>query len=185
MAGAFRKSSISRDAVVFDLLLLALFVVFSVTSFQYNARARSIPLGVGIIGAAMMILQLLVDAVPQIRFRLRFVGERGLLGRVSAPPRLTVVGEKSSGTAEDGGAGTLPAPDPADARWVAVLRLALWLFGFVFLLAWSNYLIAVGLFTVFVTRLEAKVGWVKAVALAAGVDASFFLLFQVILRARL
>ena len=180
MAEGAKSGVVSKDAVVFDLLLLTVFAVFAVTSFEYNEKARSIPLAMGVIGGALTALQLLVDAFPRTRTRLRFVGERGLLGKASAAPRLSVVGQKGKGAGEGPG-----AVGRGEAGWGAVFRLVLWLFGFVALLAWGNYLVAVGVFTIFVTRVEAKTRWVEAIILAAGVDVSFYLLFQVILGARL
>lgn len=168
------------DRVVFDLLLLGLFLVFVIGAFQYNPKARSIPLGVGAIGAVMIALQLLVDAVPRTRARLHFVAQKGLLGRAGgarpgAPPPAATAGGEPGAAAE-------PEPEPS---WLVVFRLILWLFGFVVLFAWTDYLIAVGVFTLLVTALEARTGWVKAFVLAVGVDLAFYLLFQVILGARI
>ena len=62
-----------NDTVLFDLIVLIFFLVLAIMSFEYNPRARSIPLGLGIIGSIMIFLQLLADAIPGMRHQLRFV----------------------------------------------------------------------------------------------------------------
>jgi len=182
MTGVNKRQWVVTDAVVFDVLLLLFFTVFAVTSFQYNVRARSIPLAIGVVGGLMMTLQLLADALPAVGARLRFVSQGGLLSRPNA------LAKRREPKAEAPSAEPVPKVERAaekPASWFRVFRMVLWLFGFIMLLAWTHYLIAVGVFTFFVTIGEAKESWVRALILTLCVCGSFYLLFEVILGAQL
>jgi hypothetical protein len=178
------KQSIVFDAVLFDLILLGGFLVLTIVSFNYNPRARSIPLVLGIIGSVMIFLQFLIDAFPKLRRKLRFVSESGLLAEQSrfsdsaskAPDRSEphrtepVTSKKTGGLIKE---------------WWRVLRVVLWICGFILLLSKTHYLIAVGLFVVLVTKIEAGESWTRSLVLAACVDTGFFILFDLILKVQL
>jgi hypothetical protein len=170
-----------NDRSIFDLLLLGLFVLFSIVSLSYNPRARSIPLGLGIVGGIMILLQFLADFFPAAGSRLRFLGQRGFLA-VQAPAGKAV--EESGDTGE----GRTPESDrPADqeASWGRVFRIILWLGGFVVLLMFTHYLLAVGLFILFLTKIEGRESWIRSGSIALGTTVAFYLLFEVILNAHL
>jgi hypothetical protein len=76
-----KQKAVQTDAVLFDLIILGFFLLFAFISFAYNPRARSIPLALGILGSVMMLMQLLVDALPGLRSKLRFVSATGLLAK--------------------------------------------------------------------------------------------------------
>jgi hypothetical protein len=171
---------ILNDTVLFDLIVLIFFMVLAILSFEYNPRARSIPMGLGIIGSIMIFLQLLADAIPGLRSRLRFVVQGGILGIDNdlKKKKGDTDTQKSSRTSES------EMEKPA-FYWLQVVRLVLWLAGFVFLLTLVNYLIAVGVFIILITKLEAKESWLKSIVLALCIDASFYILFDLILQANL
>ncbi|MDF1556218.1 MAG: tripartite tricarboxylate transporter TctB family protein [Deferrisomatales bacterium] len=181
MTSVNKRPWVVTDAVVFDVLLLVFFVTFAVTSFQYNVRARSIPLAIGLLGGAMMTLQLLADALPRVGARLRFISQGGLLSRPNAlaKRREPVTDALSSDAAPVEKAAEEPV------TWFRVFRMVVWLFGFIALLAWTHYLIAVGVFTFLVVVGEAKESWVRALILTLCVCGSFYLLFNVVLGAQL
>ena len=180
------KKSYAIDAILFDLILFCFFLLLSITSFGYNPRARSIPMALGFLGAVMMLIQILVDAFPRLRTKLRFVGSSGLL---SVEDKL---GPKESVKKEDPANVDVKDDESPEktiidkpAEWWRVFRIVLWLVGFILLLAYTNYLIAVGAFIVFVTKLEAKETWKRAIGLAFCVDLGFFILFDLLLQAQL
>ena len=70
-------------------------------------------------------------------------------------------------------------------EWGRVLRVVLWLVGFIVLLAFTNYLIAVGAFIVLMTRFEAKQSWKKAILLGVCTNLGFFILFELLLKVQL
>jgi hypothetical protein len=170
-----------NDRSIFDLILLGLFVLFAIESLNYNPRARSIPLGLGIVGGIMILMQFLADAFPAVGSRLRFLGQRGFLAS-QAPAG------KPGGESGDRGEGQTPdSTQPADqeASWGRVFRIVLWLGGFVVLLMFTHYLLAVGMFILFLTKLEGKESWTRSAGIALGTSVAFYLLFEVILNAHL
>ena len=122
----------------------------------------------------MTLMQLLVDALPSLRSKLRFVNAAGLLAKEdqTQPPDQTLPAGAESGI----GIGR---------EWWRVLRVVLWLAGFIALLAFTNYLIAVGAFIVLVTRFEAKQSWKKAILLGVCTNLGFFVLFELLLKVQL
>jgi len=170
-----------NDRVIFDLIVLIFFLLLAVMSLEYNPRARSIPLGLGLIGSFMMFMQLLVDAVPKLKGKLRFISQSSLLDTERKPKEGNI--SKKPATVRDQPA----AQQEAGSRqeWWRLFRILLWLAGFIVLLAYSHYLIAVGVFTIFTPRLEAGVSWKRSIILGLSVCAGFYLLFDLLLQAQL
>lgn len=180
-----KKQAILRDAILFDVIIMVFFLVLAIMSLNYNPRARSIPLGLGIVGAAMMFLQFLVDALPRVRSKLRFVSQSGILAGESqfqpglGTPRVEAV------TVPDQ---TVLSPQEKmkskATEWWRLFRIILWLVGFIVLLSFTHYLIAVGAFIVLATRLEARETWKRSILLGICVNVSFYILFEVLLKAQ-
>ena len=177
------------DAVLFDVILLGGFLLLAIVSLNYNPRARSIPLALSAIGFVMIFLQFLVDGFPNLRSKLPFVSEGGLLA-----------GQQRSAKSGDedlqGTVTTTVTTSPSAPRqnqeaaeslkaWWRVLRLVLWLAGFIILLGQIHYLIAVGGFVALVTYIEARESWKRSILLAIGVSAGFYVLFDMILKAQI
>jgi len=174
------------DAVLFDLIMMSFFLLLAVVSLDYNPRARSIPLALGIVGSVMMFMQFLVDALPSVRSKLRFISQSGLLAgedqfqpKGSAPP-----GVEAETELDQAGPSSIEKAQNIVGEWWRVLRLILWLVGFIVLLGFTHYLIAVGTFVILVTKLEAKESWKRSITLGICVNVAFYLLFSVILRAQ-
>ena len=181
--GAKKKMFEVEDACLFDLVILALFVLFAVKSLEYNPRARAIPLGLGIVGSVMMLLQFLADASPAARSKLRFTGQRGLFANEGERVR-----QGQAATGKGAGGGMPPESEEIEetgVSWIRVLRVILWLVSFVIVLKLVHYLVGVGLFLLFMTRVEAKESWTWSMGVTVGTCILFFLLFEVILGAHL
>ena len=182
-----KQKTVQTDAVLFDLIILSFFVLLALLSFAYNPRARSIPLGLGILGSVMTFMQLMVDAFPGLRSKLRFVNAAGLLAK-EHQARL-----KDPEKPDSEGIATSDPTPPLSARkdisigreWGRVLRVVLWLAGFIVLLAFTHYLIAVGAFIVLVTRFEARESWKNAILLGVCTNLGFFILFELLLKVQL
>ena len=180
------KRRFRTDAVLFDLIILCFFLLLAIVSIKYNPRARSIPLGLGVLGSIMTFMQLLVDALPG-RSIFRFVASGGMLAKEDRFPA------RASDRSEAKALEEPPGGDPSSqdgerkppAEWLRVFRVVLWLAGFIVLLGLTNYLIAVGAFIVLVTKLEAKKSWVRALMLGFCVNLGFFILFELLLQAQL
>ena len=182
------KKFILSDAVIVDFVFLAFFLMLAIVSFNYNPRARSIPLGLGLLGSVMMFLQLLADAVPNLRSKLRFIVQSGILA--------TEKETNQKGLKEKERKSEVPPLSAKKSKsldyWWHVLRITLCLVGFILLLrlfiSWeipSGYLIAVGAFITLITRFEAKESWKKSILLAVCINACFFILFDILLQAHL
>lgn len=155
----YDKKFVFSDAVIADFVFLAFFLMLAIVAFNYNPLARSIPMALGVMGSIMMILQILADAFPGLRPKLGFVVQSGILATGK------VTDQKESKEKKDQAEAT-PIPlkkiKPLD-YWKRVLRIILWLVGFI-LLFWlvlfleipSGYLIAVGTFIILITKFESK-----------------------------
>ena len=180
-----RMQVVFTDAVLFDVILLVGFLLLAVVAFNYNPRARSIPLALSAIGAVMIFLQLLVDGFPNLRSKLPFVSEGGLLASQQRPAKSG--DEDVQGTVTTSHSAPRPHQEAAESlkAWWRVLRLVLWLAGFIILLGQIHYLIAVAGFVMLVTYIEARESWKRSILLAIGVSAAFYVLFDLILKAQI
>ena len=180
-----RKQAILRDAIVFDVIIMAFFLVLTIMSLNYNPRARSIPLGLGIVGATMMFFQFLVDALPRVRSKLRFVSQSGILaGESQFQPGLGKPREEPVTGPDQTVLSYQEKMKSRALEWWRLLRVILWLSGFIVLLSLTDYLIAVGAFIVLATRLEAKETWKRSILLGIFVNVGFYILFDVLLKAQ-
>ena len=175
------------DAVLFDLIIMGFFLLLAIVSLNYNPRARSIPLVLGIVGSAMMFLQLLVDALPRVRSKLRFISQSGLLADARQFQHRGLVTPGAEAVTGPDQTALSPREEEQSkvVEWWRVLRVILWLVGFIVLLGLTHYLIAVGAFVILVTKVEAKESWKRSITLGSCVIAAFYLLFNVILKAQM
>lgn len=179
------KNIVLSDMVLFDLIVFAFFLTLALISLDYNPRARSIPLGLGSIGATMMFFQLIVDAFPKVKTKLRFVSQSGILGTAKG------ASSKDSKLKSDKEGPTREALEVSEEKpnllheWGGVLRIIAWLVGFIILLSFVHYLIAVTAFIIGITRFEAGQSWKRALLVTICLDTSFFFLFDLLLNAQL
>ncbi|MCL6592382.1 MAG: tripartite tricarboxylate transporter TctB family protein [Alicyclobacillus sp.] len=160
------RSTRPVDMVLFDALLLVVFIVFAVLSTQYQPAARELPLPVSVIGAVLTFILLLADAFPGVSKALPFVHRRGMGGDV-------LQNVQTANHAGDEGL--------SGREWLRVLRMAVWLAAYVVALKVIGYLIATAAFVFLVTWLEGRLAWWKAVLSAAGTTLCFYVLFDVFL----
>jgi hypothetical protein len=181
-----RKPIVIKDDCLFDLLILIFFLVLALMSLRYNPTARSIPLVLAIVGAVMMFLQFLADALPAARVKLRFVTQRGLLKSISLERKPQAVSESEAGfDVTQVLRSEFQEKERKIVSWIRVLRVVFWLVCFIIVLKYIGYLVAVGFFLFFLTKLEAKESWARSICLAVGTCIAFYVLFEVILKARL
>jgi len=176
-----QKTFSINDRVIFDLILFLFFMLLAITSFEYNPRARSIPLGLGLVGSVMIFMQLLVDAMPKLKGKLRFISQSSLLDTESKPKKGRIPEKPAHGRDQP----LLPEEAGSRQEWWRLFRVILWLTGFILVLSYVNYLLAVGAFTIFATRVEAGESWKRSIILGASVCAGFYLLFDLLLGAQL
>jgi Tripartite tricarboxylate transporter TctB family len=172
------KRVMVNGAVIFDLLVLAFFFTFAMMSLDYNPVARSVPFTLGLVGGLMTFLQLLADAVPRVGAVLRFIHQEDVFEKEASLK--DEEGRRQPAQVKE--AKPLPKETKKRSEWRQVTRLVLWLVGFIILLDVTNYLVAVGPFIFFVTKVEARETWKKSILLSLSVSAGFFLLFDVLLQ---
>ena len=175
MAEKDRGRTVFNDAVIFDLILVAFFLTLAVMSLDYNPRARAVPFALGLLGAFMMLLQLLADGVPRIGATLRFIHEEDLFEKQGSS-------KDEKDRAQDVVEESRREKTGGMYVWWRVTRLVVWLVAFVLLLALINYLVATAAFIFGVTKVEAGESWKKSILLSLCVTAGFFVLFQVLLQ---
>lgn len=184
----YDKKFVLSDAVIADFVFLAFFLMLAILAFNYNPLARSIPMALGVLGSIMMILQILADAFPGLSPKLGFVVQSGILATDKDADQKK---QKAKKDQPEGAQIPLKKIKPLD-YWRRVLRIILWLVGFI-LLFWlvlfleipSGYLIAVGTFIILITKFESKESWKKAILLAVCINTCFFVLFNILLQANL
>ena len=133
----------------------------------------------------MMLVQFLVDAFPPIRRKVAFLDSSGLLSSGELPVK--------EGDRRDKGMGPMESEEALPSHrvggtagvWWQISRIVLWLVAFVFLLAHTNYLVAVGAFIVLVTKFEKGESWKRSILLGLCVNLGFFILFELLLKAQL
>lgn len=153
-----------NDRSLFSLILLAMFVVMFIGAWDYNARARLFPVVLSAIGVFMSAAQLLVDLWPgRLRF-LRIVEHKGLLAGHKI--------EQSMGSA------------PRELNWPGTWLIFVWLAGFLVLLRYVGYLVAVPTFIALYIRFGGRQPWRQAVLVAGGTGLFMYLLFHLALKMR-
>ncbi len=157
-----------RGNVVLELAFVAFLGVLVVTAFEYNERARLIPLLIGVPTFLMALTLLVADTIPAVGSRLAFVRQRGFV--------------LDSSELKSDAEGEL-ADEEHPKFTVRALRLFLWLAFFVFLLRVVNYIAAVPVFIFLIMVLEARERLITSAATAAVMGLFIFALFKVFLQA--
>ncbi|GAB7388846.1 hypothetical protein BSNK01_26840 [Bacillaceae bacterium] len=160
---------------LFNLLIALAMVVLIAYSFAYNATARSIPLFVGSLVLIMSVLQFLVDAFPGMANRLSFIRQTGVLMEDRMQQDIESKHEISHETQ--------PAPEEKKDDWGKVFAIFLWMSGFVLLLAFTTYKLAVPLFLFLFIWLVGKERILPALGIAAGMGVFMYALFDLLLHA--
>lgn len=171
-----------NGAVVFCFVLMVFFLIFTFVSLEYNSRARSIPLTLGLLGSLMMFIQLISEAFPGAGIFHKIVHQESLLDKADTP---TAEEEKDKAKLIKENVSPSKKNDLRSKEWVQVLRLVLWMTGFIVLLALVDYLLAVAAFVFWVTKIEARESWVRSISLSICVTLGFYLLFDVVLNSQL
>ena len=149
-------------------VLVIFFGVLVVNAFDYNERARLIPLIIGIPSFLMALTLLVADAFPAAGSRLSFIRQRGF-ALDSSELRSDSEGESN---------------DAEQAKFTfKTARLFLWLAFFIVLLRFVNYLAAVPLFIFLIMMVEARERLITSVATAAVTGLLVFALFKLFLQA--
>lgn len=155
--------NLEREGKFFDVFLLVIIGIFIGFSFTFNDTARLFPLYFGIIAFVFVLLNLIVSSMENPPKILKFIKQKGAMSGIKDP-----TGEEE----ED---------DDEDLPWSQIIKVVIWLVGFIVGLAFLNYLVATFLFLFLLLVFGGKVPWLKSLYLSIGFIAFLFLLFELVL----
>ncbi|WP_206916130.1 tripartite tricarboxylate transporter TctB family protein [Alicyclobacillus suci] len=173
------RATFRVDAVLFDVVLFVVFLLFTVTSLHYSKTAKQFPLPVSVMGSIFVFLLLLCDLFPPIRKALPFVSHKGY-GAVQASGAQTVVTNQGADeTSVESGEHPLQPRE-----WLRVLRIVLWLMVMIIVMPYIGYLATAGCSVFFLTWFEGRLKWWKSLLSAVVTVLVFYLIFSLFLQLR-
>jgi small-conductance mechanosensitive channel len=160
----------------FSLFITIVMLVMVVIAFEYNPKARLIPIMVGTLIFIMALIQFLGDTFPAIADRLPFLRQKGLL---TADQTHSEVDSKDESMQEK----AQPHQEEKEP-WSRILISFIWLIGFTVILYLTTYLVAVPLFLFFFVRFAGKAKTLPSLLLSIGMSIFMYVLFELLLNAR-
>ncbi|WP_017727579.1 tripartite tricarboxylate transporter TctB family protein [Halalkalibacterium ligniniphilum] len=160
---------------IFSLILIVTMGVFVALSFTFNPQARLFPLVVGGITFIMLIIQFFGDSVPSIARRFPFLRQEGVF---SAPSNQDKQKSEQDEQVEEEQAKNEKSP------WAAVATIILSIAGFIVILHFTSYLLAVLVFLFFVICILGKEKLIKSLGIAVLITGFMYVLFDLILNTR-
>ncbi|HBW34162.1 tripartite tricarboxylate transporter TctB family protein [Desulfosporosinus sp. BICA1-9] len=151
---------------IFELALVAFCVLFFIISFDYNPRARFAP---AVFSAVLFLLAsvlFLGDNVPFFQKRFKFMNEKGFFTDVQKKEDDLSLKENNSTVVNEN---------------VKLIRILLWLAGFIVALRFITYLITVPVWLLFFTKIEGDRKWRESTYMALGMGIFDFVLFDLFL----
>lgn len=152
---------------IFSLVIVIFMIILVINSFEYNSKARLIPLGVGFLVLVMTFLQFLTDTIPSMGRRFSFLREKGMFTQQ--------VNDQPNSESES---------QESEVRWSQIIKTFIWLIGFTVLLHFTTYLFAVPIFLFLFIWLAGKEKIISALSVAFGMGVSMYVLFELLLGAR-
>ncbi len=143
--------------------------VFVVLSISYNPQARSIPLAVGGLTLLMLIIQFFGETVHAFGKRFPFLSQEGMF---SGPTNI----EDKQGEQEE--------KVNENAQWASVFVIILSIIGFIIILYYTNYIVAVFVFLFSVICFLGKEKPIKSFGIASTMSVFMYVLFDLLLNTR-
>ncbi|MFB5189155.1 tripartite tricarboxylate transporter TctB family protein [Alicyclobacillus fastidiosus] len=157
----------SVDHVIFDFVLLAVFIAFIIIGAGYQPMARQLPLPISIIGGLFIFVLVLSDLFPVVERVIPLVGRQGIGGQV----RETQTDANGDGNTES----------MSPKAWLRLLRIVCWLIVLIVAMKYISYLLATGCFVFLLTWVEGRVTWWKSLISAVGTVVFFYIVFNLFL----
>lgn len=148
-----------RGSTVFDLLLVAIAILFAVSATGYRGMAGFVPLVLAIPTGLLAAMVLLSPRFPAV---IRYF-EGGLEDLLHKSP------------AEEQNPGASRAR-PDELR--LILQSFGWFVGFTVLLFFAGFYVAVGVFALAFMRFQGRIGWMGAIVVTIVAEAFFFFIFE-------
>ncbi|KHF38642.1 tripartite tricarboxylate transporter TctB family protein [Halalkalibacter okhensis] len=153
---------------IFSLILIVAMLVFVIVGFNYNSQARLFPIVVGSVTLIMLLIQFFGETVTSFGKRFPFLTQQGMF---------------STPSNKDDTKGEKPA-DSENESWLPVLVIVISIVGFILILYFTNYLIAVFAFLFIVVCFIGKEGPLKASGIATIMTVFMYVLFDLVLNSR-
>ncbi len=154
---------------IFELALVAFCALFFILSFTYNPRARFAPEVFSSVLFLLASLLFLSENVPFFQKRLRFMNEKGFFTDVQKKEEELASKETNNSTV-------------VVNENLKLIRILLWLVGFLIALRFVTYLITVPVWLLFFTKIEGYRNWRESAYLALGMGIFDFVLFDLLLQ---
>jgi hypothetical protein len=160
----------------FSLFITIVMLVMVVIAFEYNPKARLIPIMVGTLIFIMALVQFLGDTFPSIADRFPFLRQKGMLTADQTHSEVDSKDESMQEKAES-------HPEENES-WLRIFISFIWLIGFTVILYFTTYLVAVPLFLFFFVRFAGKAKTLPSLLLSIGMSVFMYVLFELLLNAR-
>lgn len=170
------KSAVSFGIAVF-------MTVFLVGSFQYSPKSQLLPLIISSIGLVMALVQLAADLFPAFEQRFGVLRQRGLLGADQIAPKSEPVQDPTEPMALEETASNEPKP-LLEGNALALATIASML-AFGLSLIFVPYYVAIPLFLLFMLIVLGRQNPLVSTLIAAGVGGFLFIIFDIVLNARM
>ena len=148
---------VNKPSMAFIGLLLIFILVICVNSYSYRPKERLVPLLVGI-ATLIISLLVLVDEIHPIR----------LLSRL----KIDLMGPAG---------GVMAGEAEKHETTIQLLHIIAWMMGFLILIFLVGFYISIALFSFAFLKIQGKIGWFKAVLIAAIVCCSIFAIFDLMM----
>lgn len=159
------------DRTFFTLAIFVVVLTFVLLSTGYQPKARLVPLAIGIPTLLLALFQLLIDMVPAVSRRFRFLEQYDVFGIESERV------PQGSGQSDE-----QATPKTIHQR---ELRFAAWLLLLMALIYFLGYLTAIALFMPLFLRFRSSEGWRMTLAITAGTWIFVYVVFILVMRAPL
>lgn len=154
----------------FEVALMILSVVMFVVGSTYNPRARTMPEVLSVLLFVLALLVFLSENVPAASRHMGFMRQKGFFTNQTAKK------EDETESSE---------PESGANEMRKLVRIILWLIGFVAVLKFVSYLITIPVWLLLFTRFEGGRSWRSSIGSAVGMGIFNYVLFAVLLHTTL
>jgi hypothetical protein len=153
----------------FLLALIVMSVGMFVTASGFNPRAKLMPQILSVVLFVLALLLFISENVPASQRYLGFMSQKGYFNDNSTNKEMT--GESE--------------PDSSAGDNRKIIRIFLWLIGFIAVMKFVSYLITIPLWLMLFIRFEGGSTWRSAITVAIGAAIFVYLMFAVLLQSSL
>lgn len=159
-----------NDRTFFTLAIFLTVLVFVIVAIGYQPKSRLVPLAIGIPTLLLTFFQLLIDMIPAVERRFRFLADYDVFGADE-----NKVAENGAGASGQRRAGVRRRE----------LEFSAWLFLLMALIYFLGFLVAIPLFLLLFLKLHSGAGWRITLAITGSTWLFVYVVFIVVMDAPL